>query len=341
MSGEKKKRILEAAFFLLVMGLTFYTFFHGQDLKEIRASILEVRPAFLILAAFLSLFFISMEGVMIWYLLHFMNRTCRMTRCISYSCIGFFYSGITPSATGGQPVQLYYMQKDGNRLSDSTVVLMTVALIYKFVLVVLGAVLLAFWRRQLTERLGAYMFLYVLGLFLNLFLVALILTVMLRPSLIRRVANGGIRLLEKAGFLKHSDGHAEKLDRFIDNYREAVGWLLAHRNKVAAVTAMTFLQRCSLFLLTGVVYLGLGIHKTEFLTVLLLQASVYIAVDMLPLPGAQGITELMYQAVFLPVFSARYLLPSMVITRGLNFYFPLLASLLVVIWNACLKNIKK
>lgn len=32
-----------------------------------------------------------------------------------YSFIGFFYSGITPSATGGQPVQLYYMSKDGEQ----------------------------------------------------------------------------------------------------------------------------------------------------------------------------------------------------------------------------------
>ena len=34
-------------------------------------------------------------------------------------------------------MQLYYMSKDGNRGSDSTVVLMTVAVVYKFVLIIL------------------------------------------------------------------------------------------------------------------------------------------------------------------------------------------------------------
>ena len=58
--------------------------------------------------------------------------------------LDFFYSGITPSATGGQPVQLYYMNKDGNKGSDSTIVLMTVAVIYKIVLVVLGVGMLLF-----------------------------------------------------------------------------------------------------------------------------------------------------------------------------------------------------
>lgn len=104
--------------------------------------------------------FVCAEGSMIWYLLTSMRKktdsqttvlcvvgkekVCSLWRCIQYSFIGFFYSGITPSATGGQPVQLYYMNKDGNKGSDSTIVLMTVAVIYKFVLVVLGVGMLLF-----------------------------------------------------------------------------------------------------------------------------------------------------------------------------------------------------
>ena len=32
--------------------------------------------------------------------------------------------------------------------------------------------------------------------------------------------------------------------------------------------------------------------------VILLQAAIYVAVDMLPIPGAQGVTEAMYKNVF-------------------------------------------
>lgn len=52
-----------------------------------------------------------------------------------------------------------------------------------------------------------------------------------------------------------------------------------------------------------------------------LQASVYISVDMLPLPGSQGISELMYISVFAPVFTDTLLASSMCVTRGLSFYF--------------------
>lgn len=99
-----------------------------------------------------------------------------------------FYSGITPSATGGQPVQLYYMSKDGNRGSDSTVVLMTVAVVYKFVLVILGAAILLFWYRPLYSELGKFFPLYLFGLLLNVILVVVIAGIMLMPNIMLRCA---------------------------------------------------------------------------------------------------------------------------------------------------------
>jgi hypothetical protein len=40
----------------------------------------------------------------------FLFFICR--KVMRYSFIGFFFSGITPSASGGQPAQIYYMNKD-------------------------------------------------------------------------------------------------------------------------------------------------------------------------------------------------------------------------------------
>ena len=313
-----KKKILQTVLFLGIMFLTFYTLLHGQNLSEIYQAVKNMSVPYLIAAAGLALFFVCAEGSMIWYLLTSMRKktdsqttvlcvvgkekVCSLWRCIQYSFIGFFYSGITPSATGGQPVQLYYMNKDGNKGSDSTIVLMTVAVIYKFVLVVLGVGMLLFCGGALKTELQSFFALYLLGLALNMVAV--------------------IRL----DIWKANPQRMDKVQTFTGNYRNAVDWLKQHPGKLIVVIAVTFLQRCSVFLLTYMVYLGLGQAGTSIQEVVLLQASVYIAVDMLPLPGAQGITELMYRSVFAPVFSKGSLIPSMLISRGLNFYFLLLAG---------------
>ena len=41
----------------------------------------------------------------------------------------------------------------------------------------------------------------------------------------------------------------------------------------------------------------------------------------------------MYQAVFIHVFTGAYLIPSMMVSRGINFYFLLVVSLGVVLVN--------
>ena len=110
-----KKRTLQIAVFLLIMFLTFYTLFSGRNLGEIMRAAAEMSPWYLIPAVGLALFYVCAEGFMIWYLLNAMReKKNSLFRCFQYSFIGFFYSGITPSATGGQPVQLYSLAKEGN-----------------------------------------------------------------------------------------------------------------------------------------------------------------------------------------------------------------------------------
>lgn len=328
-----RKRLLEGIFFLLVMGLSFYAVFHGQDVKQVGAALRRLSPAALCAALVTALFFVSAEGMMIYYLLRSMNGRSGLLKCISYSFIGFFYSGITPSATGGQPMQLYYMCKDKNGLSESSVVLMTVALIYKFVLVVIGVVILLFWHRPLRGYLRNYYPLFLLGLGLNLALVLILLAVMLAPGGIKSVLVKIEGLLVKVRILKPSEARREKIDRFIGGYQDAVRFLLQHKGKVLNVCLFTVLQRCSVFILTWIIYRGFALEGADAMTVAVLQASVYIAVDMLPVPGAQGITELMYRSIFAGIFTGGYLMPSLYVSRGISFYFLLLAGVVVILGN--------
>lgn len=353
---EIRKWAGNIALFAAVMILTFWMVFRGQDMTAVVASMRQMSVKYLIVSVLLAVLFVCGEGTIIWYQLRCLggrggasgkktensSQSCggedrrtgqssrsTLPRCIAYSFVGFFFSGITPSATGGQPVQLYYMKKDGNTLSESSVVLMVTAVIYKFVLVLLGAALLLFWRGPLRENLKGYYALYFVGLSLNIILVVLLLMVMFTPKIIRTVLYKGECLLVKIHLLKPSDERGKKLEQFLSGYQETVQFLRMHKSVVAVVTAGTFLQRSMLFLLTYTVYRGLGLSGTPLIDIFLLQASVYIAVDMLPIPGAQGITEAMYKTVFAKIIPAQYIVTSMCISRGISFYLMLLVGLAV------------
>ena len=329
--NARLKNQLSYLFFILLAILAFYTVFRDNDMAMVVASLKKMKLSYLLAAAGIALLFTMMEGVMIWYLLRGLQGRAVLKDCIRYSFVGFLYSGITPSATGGQPMQLYHMKRDGNDLSASTVVLMTVALVYKLVLVLMGIAMVLFGFSVLKENLGSYLHLFYLGMFLNTALVAVLFIVMVFPAFVRWMILAIEKLLVKMRIMKKSEYRTDKIYRFIQSYQNAVHFLLQNKKQVAVVLIATFGQRCLVFILPYVVYRGFGLEGADALTILMIQMSIYLAVDMLPLPGAQGITELMYRRAFRDVFTIEYVVPSMCVTRGVSFYFLLFFSIFVCV----------
>lgn len=326
---RRQKWGLHICTFVSIMALTFWSAFRNQNFMEMMVSIQTLSMQSMAMAVLLAMLFVAGEGCMIWYLLKGIGERIGLFRCISYSFIGFFFSGITPSATGGQPMQLYYMKKDGNKISSATVVLMAVAVIYKFVLALTGIGIMLFWRVPLREYLKGYYWMYFLGLFLNIAVVSVLLLVMFSPGIIRKIFNKTENIMICLKVWKRTDLRKDKLDQFLFEYQEIVIFLRSHKIMIMTAVIGTFLQRGSTFFLTYVVYWGLGLYGTPMLDIILLQASIYIAVDMLPVPGAQGITEAMYRTVFETVFPTDCLAASICITRGISFYLVMVVSLIV------------
>lgn len=329
----KDKKVISVVLFLGLMALTFFVIFKNQDLGELWTAVKQMHKGYLVLAMLTGLFFVSAEGILIWYLLRAIGEKASLLSCLKYSFTGFFYSGITPSATGGQPMQLYYMKKDHHKIAHSTVVLMSVATAYKLVLVLMGIGISLFWWKGLSAHLGGYLPLYFVGLFLNAALVVILLAIMLNGPGMERFLAAAERLLVRMHLLKASKKRREGIHTMVEQYQGTVGFLKSHAGVVGFLVGFTFIQRCSVFILTWFVYRGMGLEGTGAFTVMALQAVVYIAVDMLPLPGSQGITELMYAAVFRNVFPGGSLTVSMCVSRGINFYFLLLVSALAAAYS--------
>ncbi|MGV8907187.1 MAG: lysylphosphatidylglycerol synthase transmembrane domain-containing protein [Acetobacterium sp.] len=331
MTKKLNKNLLNLLFFLLVMGLTIYAMLQGNDIGQILIDISRMNGGYLLLAVLAALFFVVAEGIMIWYLMRGLGGTNNILRCISYSFIGYFYSALTPSSTGGQPMQLYYMKKDGNPLSNSSVVLMILALFSRLVISLIGIALLVFWYNPLVYYLQGFMALYYLGLAINIATVAILLAIMFIPEIIRKIVHSIERFLIRIHILKLSNERQLKIESFIESFHSAIGFLTKNKKKIWFVFIFSCLQRSSLYVLTYFVYRGLAMSGTSMATVVLLQAAIYVAVEMMPLPGAQGITELMYYTVFQGVFTSALLTPSLLVTRGLDFYLLVIIGLLVVI----------
>ena len=311
---KKNKRVIfNGAFLIIVFVLTIYGVFHGEDLGAMMDAIRSADKRWLVPGLALVAFFIWGESIIIWYMMRSYGIKLKKRTCFLFSSVGFFFSCITPSASGGQPMQAYYMKKKNISIQGSSHVYHR-----------------QFGRGFLHQYLEGILPVFYLGLGLNIFCVTLMTILVFHPLLARSFLVWGLSILEKFRILRHKEGRLKKLEDSMDTYRDTAAYLKTHPRVIVNIIAITFVQRMAMFAVTWFVYKAFSLSGTGFWTVLFLQAVISVSVDMLPLPGGMGISETLFLTIFTPVFGT-LLLPGMVLSRGLGYYGELLISALFTI----------
>ncbi len=327
---SRKKIIFNGIFLTVVFVLTIYGVFHGEDLSSMMAAIKRADKRWLVPGIFLVAFFIWGESIIIWYMMRSSGIHLKKRTCFLFSSAGFFFSCITPSASGGQPMQIYYMKKEKISIPVSTVILMIVTITYKLVLVVTGIGVAVFGRGFLHKYLEGILPVFYLGLALNIFCVTFMTVLVFHPLLAKAIMVKGMKLLERLHLMKKKEGRLKKLEASMDTYRNTAAYLKNNPLVIVNVIGITFVQRMALFAVTWFVYQSFGLRGTGFFEILFLQAVISVSVDMLPLPGGMGISETLFLTIFKPVFGS-LLLSGMVLSRGLGYYGELLISALFTV----------
>ena len=327
---NRKKVIFNGVFLAVVFALTIYGVFHGEDLSSMMDAIHRADKRWLVPGIALVAFFIWGESIIIWYMMRSSGIRQKKRTCFLFSSVGFFFSCITPSASGGQPMQIYYMKKEKISIPVSTVILMIVTITYKLVLVVIGVGIALFGRGFLHKYLEGILPVFSLGLALNIFCVTFMTILVFHPLLAKAIMVKGLKLLERLHLVKKKERRLKKLEDSMDTYRDTAAYLKKNPLVIVKVIGITFIQRMALFAVTWFVYQAFGLHGTGFWEILFLQAVIAVSVDMLPLPGGMGISETLFLTIFKPVFGG-LLLPGMVLSRGLGYYGELLISALFTV----------
>lgn len=326
MGNKHTKKLLGALFFLAVFGLTIWAVFRNENPRQVLMYLASVNDWYLLPAVVCVIAFILGESVVIHYLMRSLGTAVRFSHCCLYSFIGFFYSAITPSASGGQPMQIIAMRRDRIPPAVATVVLAIVTITYKLVLVLIGLAVMIIRPPQIMAYLDSVDAVVYLGLALNVIFITLLLMVVFHPSTVRHMASLFLTLAGKIYRFRNPEKLNERVERTISQYQGAADYFKRHPFIITNVFLITLVQRFCLFSVVWFTYKAFRISGQSFLVMTLLYGMISVAADMLPLPGGMGISESLFLTIFEPIFSEPLVLPAMVICRGISYYTQLIIS---------------
>ncbi len=326
-----KKKIFQLLFPAIIFTITLWTIFHGENLNEVFAYLGQANTLHITISVFCVLLFIMGESVVIFYLMHTLGTKVKFSHCCLYSFIGFFYSSITPSASGGQPMQIVAMRKDKIPIAVSTIVLAIVTITYKLVLVLLGLFILIVKPGHIMAYLEPVKPIIYLGLFLNVACIAMLLLLVFTPGLVRILATRTLSFINRIHPLRNIEQKFEHMEETLTLYEGTAEFLKSHIAVIVNVFIITLIQRCTLFFITWFTYKSFALSGHSVSLIVGLQAMISVAVDMLPLPGGMAITENMFLEIFNPIFGESLVLPGMIISRGISYYTQFIISAIMTV----------
>ncbi|MBQ3309495.1 flippase-like domain-containing protein [Candidatus Saccharibacteria bacterium] len=332
-----KQLFFNILIFIGLIALTFFFVFKDQDLGEAISAYSNAKFSFVALGILLMLIYFGIEAWNIYSILKSFGEKITFRQAYKFTLIGFFFCSVTPGASGGQPLEIYYMTKEKISGAHATLALLIQICGIQIAVMFLG--LLGFFI-SLRMMEPSIIWLTIIGLLINGVALAVLLISIFSQKLTRKIVNFAISVIKFFGYKKIEEKR-ESVEASIKQFAESAKYIRKNRNEFLKCIGRSFLQMTVYFVIPFVVYKALGLSGTSFLQLFFLQTVLFMATSGLPLPGAIGASEAAFLSLYGLAFGEEMLGGAMLLNRSISFYWFVLIALVVVFINIVRLKTKK
>ena len=327
------KYMISLFIMLLLIAATFYVLLGQMDFKTFCSYLKKCDWRYLLGALILVFLFIYSEGAATRVAVSALGQKISYRAGFVYASIDIYFSYITPSATGGQPLMMYYMAKDKIHVSKSGIVILMYTSFYSIALVLLGIWAFIFYHPYLFTLKKSFLVLYFAGMGLCIILTVFCLLAMFSQKWIKKAGVWLLSFLSRVSIVKNKDRKIKNFLIQLREYEQGARFIRTHPFVSLRVFFWVLVQRISMLSIVYFVYRSFGLEGNSYFELFALQTFWTVASYAIPIPGAVGISEGMFLVLFSAVFGPELLMPGLFLSRGINFYLSLVVCATVTIIN--------
>ena len=164
---NKKSIIRNLILLICLLIIVFIVLFQFNDIESIWETIQKCNFNYLLIAVALLIGYCMLFQISMTILVKRKHHWISTTDTMLISGSEFFFNGITPFSTGGQPFQVYSFRRKGIRISDSTSILLYNFLCYQLALNIVLIVSISVYFNQIMAELPNQMWLIIVGFLIN------------------------------------------------------------------------------------------------------------------------------------------------------------------------------
>lgn len=270
------------------------------------------------------------------------ESTGRSRPFLSYktAALGKYYDNITPMATGGQPFQIYYLNKRG--LSASTAISVPLAKYFvnqfAFMTISVIAVVYCFCFNALASSVVVKI-VSVVSFSLNILLVVGMILLSVNKRVGRIIVCKVLKFLQKIKIIKNYDKQYNRVMKTVEDYQTSMQNFMKNKWQFIILYIISLIILIMSYSFPYLIYCGMvGFDASVMVDMIVKTAMIEIAASLIPLPGGTGMNEFSFTAVFASFFVEGKLFWALLIYRFFSYYFYLLQGFGVIVYDYLIGN---
>ena len=240
--------------------------------------------------------------------------------------IGLLYSALTPFATGGQAMQIYYMRKLGLDTGGAGSIIAVKSLVYQIIMV-LFALVMVFWKLPFFQSsVSNFSFLTIIGLTTNLTFVLLVLFFAINEKATDKCLRAIIKFLYRIKIVKKPVSRYYKLHSEFAIFHKSTKLVGKSVKVYVGAVFFTIVQIFVACIIPYLIYRSFNFEGADVFDMLGAQSFVNMVSAFIPLPGASGGAEGSFY-LFFGTFFGNLIMPALFIWRIGTYYLNIVGGI--------------
>lgn len=320
------------AVILFALAFLFYTIMQ-LDLKELVKVFNNLNYLWLILSILSIIFYWLSEAKILQTITFSLAEKYSLAEAVKVTMIGQFFNIITPFASGGQPAQLYTLNKQNLNSGTAASILMIKFMIYQFILTLYSLLLIIFKRSFFEAKTNNFFNLIFIGFAVNLSVILALYIFARHKNIKEFLLLGSLKFFAKIKLIKDYQNWERKVNEQIELFHQDLKILKRKKKMLLKICLFTAVQLSFFFLIPYFVYRSFNLNQVGVITIIAAAAFVIMITSFVPVPGASGGAEISFYYFFSLFFLREQLLIAIFIWRFVSYYSALIIGGLIIFLN--------
>ena len=243
-----KKNIINFLILIIITGLVLYISLKN-DYIEIIQTITSMNILLFLFAIILFILYIFIKSIIMKIVVNNFKKDYTLKQSFRMAIETTFFHAITPFATGGQPYEIYRLNKDGISVINSANVSIQNFIIYQTALVLLGIFAVTYnYCFKLYPDVTLLKNLVLLGFVINFLVIVVLFSIAYFKKGNKVVINFFISILTKLKIIKNKEEKIIQFEKYLSDFNEGAKILLKDKKKFVLLILLQLLSLSMLYI---------------------------------------------------------------------------------------------